>query len=122
MDTDTILDGVLRRELSVAVRKTLDQMPIEEIIENHLMGYMEQAVSENYYLLSGRVADALISAEIDLAEPVKKAVIKALRGEDNFLSFFEFGYTGLSEHVIMTVLTNQTHQIGGKNEEDCNTF
>ena len=72
MDTDTILDGVLRRELSVA---------IEEIIENHLMGYMEQAVSENYYLLSGRVADALVSEEIDLSEPVKRAVIKALRGE-----------------------------------------
>lgn len=81
MDTDTILDGVLRRELSVAVRKTLEQMPIGEIIENHLMGYMEQAVSENYYLLSGRVADALVSEEIDLSEPVKRAVIKALRGE-----------------------------------------
>lgn len=77
----TLMDGIIKQEISEAVKRAISHMPIEGIIENYIMGYMDQAVSENYYLLSNRVADALASEEINLAAPIERAIMKALKGD-----------------------------------------
>ena len=75
-----VLDEIVRGEVASAVKYTLSTMPIQEIIENCIMSYMDKAVDDNYYLLSNRVADALLSAKLDLGGAIERAIMKALKG------------------------------------------
>ena len=75
-----VLDEIVRGEVASAVKYTLSTMPIQEIIENCIMSYMDKAVDDNYYLLSNRVADALLSAKLDLGSAIERAIMKALKG------------------------------------------
>lgn len=77
-----VLDEIVRGEVASAVKYTLSTMPIQEIIENCIMSYMDKAVDDNYYLLSNRVADALLSAKLDLGGAIERAIMKALKGVD----------------------------------------
>ena len=75
-----VLDEIVRGEVASAVKYTLSTIPIQEIIENCIMSYMDKAVDDNYYLLSNRVADALLSAKLDLGGAIERAIMKALKG------------------------------------------
>lgn len=75
-----VLDEIVRGEIASAVKYTISTMPIQEIIENCIMSYMDKAVDDNYYLLSNRVADALLSAKLDLGGAIERAIMKALKG------------------------------------------
>lgn len=75
-----VLDEIVRGEIASAVKYTLSTMPIQEIIENCIMSYMDKAVDDNYYLLSNRVADALLSTKLDLSGAIERAIMKALKG------------------------------------------
>ena len=75
-----VLDEIVRGEVASAVKYTLSTMPIQEVIENCIMSYMDKAVDDNYYLLSNRVADALLSAKLDLGSAIERAIMKALKG------------------------------------------
>lgn len=77
-----VLDEIVRGEVASAVKYTLSTMPIQEIIENCIMSYMDKAVDDNYYLLSNRVADALLSTKLDLSSAIERAIMKALKGGD----------------------------------------
>ena len=77
-----VLDEIVRGEIASAVKYTLSTMPIQAIIENCIMEYMDKAVDDNYYLLSNRVADALLSAKLDLGSAIERAIMKALKGGD----------------------------------------
>ena len=46
-----VLDEIVRGEVASAVKYTISTMPIQEIIENCIMSYMDKAVDDNYYLL-----------------------------------------------------------------------
>ena len=75
-----VLDEIVRGEIASAVKYTISTMPLQEIIENCIMEYMDKAVDDNYYLLSNRVADALLSAKLDLGGAIERAIMKALKG------------------------------------------
>lgn len=75
-----VLDEIVRGEIASAVKYTISTMPLQEIIENCIMEYMDKAVDDNYYLLSNRVADALLSAKLDLGSAIERAIMKALKG------------------------------------------
>ena len=75
-----VLDEIVRGEVASAVKYTLSTMPIQEIIENCIMSYMDKAVDDNYYLLPNRVADALLSTKLDLSGAIERAIMKALKG------------------------------------------
>lgn len=75
-----VLDEIVRGEVASAVKYTLSTMPIQEIIENCIMSYMDKAVDDNYYLLSNRVADALLSTKLDLSGAIERTIMKALKG------------------------------------------
>ena len=75
-----VLDEIVRGEIASAVKYTISTMPLQAIIENWIMEYMDKAVDDNYYLLSNRVADALLSAKLDLGSAIERAIMKALKG------------------------------------------
>lgn len=75
-----VLDEIVRGEIASAVKYTISTMPLQEIIENCIIEYMDKAVDDNYYLLSNRVADALLSAKLDLGSAIERAIMKALKG------------------------------------------
>ena len=77
-----VLDEIVRGEIASAVKYTISTMPLQEIIENCIMEYMDKAVDDNYYLLSNRVADALLSTKLDLSSAIERAIMKALKGGD----------------------------------------
>lgn len=71
---------MMQEEVRAAVREVINELPIRAILESNLLELMDKAVDENYYLLSNRVADTLLSGEIDLREPIENALLKALYG------------------------------------------
>ena len=75
-----VLDEIVREEVASAVKYTISTMPIQLIIENSLVEYMDKTEDDNYYLLSNRVADALLSAKLDLGGAIERAIMKALKG------------------------------------------
>ena len=75
-----VLDEIVRGEIASAVKYTLSTVPLQAIIENCIMEYMDKAVDDNYYLLSNMVADALLSAKLDLSSAIERAIMKALKG------------------------------------------
>ena len=75
-----VLDEIARGEIASAVKYTISTMPLQVIIENCIMEYVDKAVDDNYYLLSNRVADALLSAKLDLGGAIERAIMKALKG------------------------------------------
>ena len=75
-----VLDEIVRGEIASAVKYTISTMPLQEIIENCIMEYMDKAVDDNYYLLSNRVADALLSAKLDFGGAIERAIMKDLKG------------------------------------------
>ena len=75
-----VLDEIARGEIASAVKYTISTMPLQVIIENCIMEYVDKAVDDNYYLLSNRVADALLSAKLDLSSAIERAIMKALKG------------------------------------------
>ena len=75
-----VLDEIVREEVASAVKYTISTMPIQLIIENSLVEYMDKTEDDNYYLLSNRVADALLSAKLDLGSAIERAIMKALKG------------------------------------------
>lgn len=75
-----VLDEIVRGEIASAVKYTISTMPLQEIIENCIIEYMDKAVDDNYYLLSNRVADALLSAKLDLGSAIERAIMKSLKG------------------------------------------
>lgn len=75
-----VLDEIVRGEIASAVKYTLSTVPLQAIIENCIMEYMDKAVDDNYYLLSNMVTDALLSAKLDLSSAIERAIMKALKG------------------------------------------
>lgn len=71
---------MMQEEVRAAVREVINELPIRAILESNLLELMEKAVDENYYLLSNRVADTLLSGELDLKETIENALLKALYG------------------------------------------
>lgn len=70
-----MLDEIVREEVASAVKYTISTMPIQLIIENSLVEYMDKTVDDNYYFLSNRAADALLSAKLDLGEAIERAIM-----------------------------------------------
>ena len=90
-----VLDEIVREEVAGAVKYTISTMPIQLIIENSFVEYADKTVDDNYYLLSNRAADALLSAKLDLDEAIEQAIMKALKGgmRDEICRYWFGSYT-----------------------------